>query len=431
MGLFLQDVNGKENKVPAERFGYEATEVKSLAAQSTKLPARRAFGVTNKVNVKRSILDGQQNYNCLSATRGPAQTNLNQNSVLRSTYTVISSKFNLNAATQVKKQLNTGMRSSAKVSSNVGHTAVIPSNTRFASWPNAAWSVPVKTVSVRMSLGPIVRTKTGLIPAVTQPRNTNSHLLHISATAPDTITTATSVANKVISRPSSSVSVSQRSTVAQRKTISATVENNPVNERTTVSLTARSQKVKDQSKSNLKPLLVKHSQPSCKSQMSSGLKSASLSSKSKAVTIMPERKGMSKTNQSAGQHTDRSTKQRSEGRGEKNDRLYKVTCPTSLGPSTRCSSRAVSGAAVAEMCGKTMKCKEIQSKKGHSSTNVLSQQTGIKRTDVPLMSKTVPQPPRTISFTGKPTEMKTPKVLVRVIPQTEGKKLTAAQEERM
>ncbi|GLD54393.1 cytoskeleton-associated protein 2-like protein, partial [Lates japonicus] len=48
-----------------------------------------------------------------------------------------------------------------------------------------------------------------------------------------------------------------------------------------------------------------------------------------------------------------------------------------------------------------------------------------------VMLHTVPRPGRTISYTGNAVDVKTPKVPVRVIPQTEGKKLTAAQEERM
>ncbi|XP_045898001.1 cytoskeleton-associated protein 2-like [Micropterus dolomieu] len=362
-----------------------------------------------------------------------AQPKLNQKPVFKRTYTVASSISNLNSASHLKKQPNTGIQASGRASSNAACTARTKSNSRFSSSSNATWSCPMKTVSVRISLGPIVKTKTGLIPAVTQPRNGQSQsLTHTSAPAADT-TTTTSVANKVRPITSSSVSLSQRSAVAQRKTLPTTALDNPVNKRTTVSLTARAGiKVQDQNKYNSNPLLGKHSQPSSKSQ-SSGLKSTFSSSKCTAAPIKPVgRVGMSKTNKPAGQPTERSTKQRSEG--ERKGQPCTVASRASSGPVSRCSSRAVSRVmrtAVAELAGKTKTCKETDAKKGHSSTNAPPPKTGMKRTGAPVMSQTAPQPIRTISHTGQSTDMKTPKVPVRVIPQTERVKLTAAQEERM
>lgn len=422
--MFSQVAKGKENKAPTDRFKYERSKVPTLAAQSTKHPARRAFGVTNKANVKGSILTGRQDANRPFATSGPAQPKLNQNPGLTRTYTAVSLKSNLTLSSHLKKQPNT--ESSGRASTNAARTAATKSSGRFSSSSNIALSSPMKAVTVRMSLGPIVKTKTGLIPAVTQPRNSQSqNLTHTSATAADTTTTTTtSVSNKVRSS-TSSVSVFQRSAMVQRKTLPTTALNNPANKRTTVSLAARAGiKAQDQNKSNSKPL----SQPSCKSQLSSGLKSTSSSSKCTAAAIKPEgRVGMTKTNKSADQPTDRSTKQRSAGEGGKNGQ-------PSLGPASRCSSRAVSWvarAAAAELGVKTKTRKETDSKKGHSSENAPPPQTGIKRTGAPVMSQTVPRPARTIRHTGQATDMKMPKVPVRVIPQTEAKKLTAAQEERM
>lgn len=414
---------GKENKAPADRLRYERTKGPILAAQSTNDPARRAFGGTNKVNVKGSILTAGHNGNRPSATSGLTQPKLNQNSALTRTYAIVPSKSNLNAAIYPKKQPNAGMQSSGRASSNAARTAVTKPNSRFSSSSNVAWSGPMKTVSVRMSLGPIVKTKTGLVPAATQPRNSQTQ----------THTHATAATNKVRSRTLASVSVSQRSVTAQRKTLPTTARNNPANERTTVSLTARSGiKVQNQDKSNSKQPLGKHSQPSSKSQLSSGLKSTS-NSKCTAAPVKSEgRLGVSKTNKSAGQHTGRPTKQRSEREGEKNGQPCKVASRTSSGPvsSSRAASR-VTPAPVAELGGKTKTCKETDRKKGHSSANAPPPQTGIKRIGVPVMSHTVPRPARTISHTGQATDMKTTKVPVRVIPQTEGKKLTAVQEERM
>ncbi|XP_071339892.1 cytoskeleton-associated protein 2-like isoform X2 [Trachinotus anak] len=423
----LKVVTGKENRAPADTFRYQGTKVQTSVAQSTKQPTRRAFVVTNKVNVKGSILAGQQNAKYPSSVGGPAQPELHQTPVLTRMDTIVSSKSNLNATRHLKKQTNTGMQTSARASSNAASSN--------SSSSNSAWSCPMKTVSVRMSLGPIVKTKTGLIPAVTQPRNKKSHLTHTTTTAAQTTTTP--VGNKVRSSASSSLSISQRSAMAQKKTLPNTALNNPVNTRT-ASLTARGGiEVQNQSKSNSKPLLGKHSQSICKSQLSRHeLKSVPIS-KCTVAPIKPEaRGGMSKMNKSAGEPTDRSTKQKSESGGEKNRKPSKVPSQTSSKPVSRCAPKVVGGqftrAAFAELGGKTKTCKETQSKKGHSSANAPLPQTGIKRAGAPVMSQTAPQPARTISRTGQATvNTKTPKVSVRVIPQTEVKKMTAAQEERM
>lgn len=429
MFSFSQVVTGKENKAPADRFRYERTKVQTLAAQATKDPARKAFGVTNKVDVRGGTLIGRQNACCPSATSGK-QPKLNQNTALTKTYTIVSSKSHLNAGSHLKKQPNTGIQSSVRASSNAARTAVTKLNNRFSTSSNSAWLCPMKSVNFRMSLGPIVKTKTGLTPAVTQPRNIQSQ----NQTRAGATTTNTSVAKKVRSSTLPPASVSHKSAMAQRKTLPSTVLNNPVNERPTVSLTARAGiKVRDQNKFNSKPILGKHYQPSCKSQPSNGLKSSSTSSKCTAAPIKPEgRVERSKTNKPAGQPADRSTKQRSEGEVEKNGQ--RCTSRMSSRPATRCSTRTASGdmrSAVAHLGGKTKTCAETDSKRGHSSANAPPLQYGIKRTGAPVMSQTVPRPARTISLTGQATDMKSPKVPVRVIPQTEGKKLTAVQEERM
>lgn len=420
----LQELKGKENKAPAERFRFEGTKIPNLAAQSTKHPTRGAFGVTDKANVKASILTGRKNTNRPSATSRPAQPKLNQNPVLTRTYPVVSSKSNLNAATHLKKQPNTGIPSSGGVSLNAARTVVTKSNSRFSSSSNAIRSCPIKTVTVRMSLCPMVKTKTGLIPAVIQPRNSRiQNSTHTSAKAADAATA--SVANKVRSSSSSSLSVSQRSATAQRKILPVTARNNPLNESSRTGI-----KAPHQNKSISKPPMCKQSQTSYKSQLPSGLKST-FTSKCTAATIKPEgRVGLSKAAKSAGQSTDTSTKKRSDGEAQKNGQTCKVASQTSSRQVSRCSSRVVSGvvrATVAEQGGKTKTCKETEGKKGNRSAIAPPP----KRTGAPVTCLTAPQPSRTISHTGQATDTKTPKVSVRVVPQTEGKKLTAAQEERM
>uniref|UniRef100_A0A4W6FJG4 Cytoskeleton associated protein 2-like n=1 Tax=Lates calcarifer TaxID=8187 RepID=A0A4W6FJG4_LATCA len=399
---------GKENKAPIDRLRYEGSKGQTLPAQPTKHPSTRAFRVTNKENVRVGVLTGQQNAKHTCSTRGPTQLEVKPNPPR--VHTTVSSKYKVNVASHLKKQPNTA------------------ANTRENSSSKAFSSSTKKTLnSVRMSLGPIVKTKTGLIPAVTQPKNTQSHLIHSTATATGSTTTP-SVTNKV--RPStSSVSVSQKSATAQRKTLATAAVNNLVNERKTIPTARAGIKDQDQSKSGSKSLLVKNPQPSCKSQLMSGQKSVSMS-KYTTAPIKLEGRGVLKTNKLAGVATGRSTKQKLEGGGEKNGQPRTVPTRTSSGLASRAAS-GVTRAAVAELGGKTKICNETQSKRVHSSANALPPQVSIRRAGAPVMSHTVPRPVRTISHTGNAADVKTPKVPVRVIPQTEGKKLTAAQEERM
>ncbi|XP_035515021.1 cytoskeleton-associated protein 2-like [Morone saxatilis] len=391
----LKVVTGKENKAPAHSLSSDLTK-------TTKPPPRMAFGITNKNTVKDSVLTGRKSSRP-RATTGQAQPKHTDNHVFTRMNSVVSSKSSLNAA-----------------SSNSAHTAVPKSNSRFGSSSNAVLSLPVKTVSSRMSLGPVVKTRTGLIPAVTQPRHGQSQNL---------TQTSTKAANKSEANTSSSVSVSMKSAKAQRKTLPTTA----LLDRTAVTSTARDGiKVQDHNKSNSRPLLSKHSQPSCKSQFSSGLKSMSSNSNCTAAPIKPSgRVGMSKTKQTAGQPTDRATKLKSEGDGQKNMKHCRVHSRTSSGPAgPRCSS-SVMQAAEAELGGKPKTCKETDSKKGQISANAPPPKTGIKLTSASALPQTVPRPARTICYTDQATDTRTPKGPARVLPHTEGKKLTAVQVERM
>ncbi|TKS78225.1 Cytoskeleton-associated protein 2-like [Collichthys lucidus] len=281
-----------------------------------------------------------------------------------------------------------------------------------------------------MSLGPIVKTKTGLVPAVTQPIVSQSQkLTHPSALAADA-TTASSVSNKMRSN-TSSVSVSKRSAMVPGKTLPTTALNKreTVKERTTVLQTAKvGTKVS-------KPLSAKHPLTSCKSQLSSrlsSLKSTPSSPRCTAAPIKPEGKVVvSKTIRSAWQPMDRTTKMRSQGEREKNGRS-KVAPRTSLATAGRCSSSMASGViqadVVAELGGKIKSSKETDHKKVKSLAHAAPPQTDIKRTG---MSQAAPRDARIFSHRSQATDMKTPKVPVSIISRTEGKKLTAVQEERM
>lgn len=407
---------GKENSAPTNKASFKHNKVPTLAAQSTTHPARRVFGPNSIVNVNSSSLNQRQNTSHPSAASGSVQSKLNP----------WCSNTNLNTASHFKRTANTGIRSSDRACSNAAGTAVKKSNTRVITSSKATWSCSIKAVSGRMSLGPVVKTKTGLIPAVIQPRNIqNQNSPHTSATVTNTTTNTMSV------------SVSKRSGLAHRITLPSTALNIPTTKKTAVLLTSRADiKVQDQSKSNSKPLLSKNGGPSCKGQLPSGLKSTSSSFKSAAQPVKPKGKeGILKTNKPAGQPTVMSTKLSSEGEREKNISQSRVGSRTSSGPSSRVVN-GVTRAAVIDLGEKNKKCYETCSKKGlsgkGSSAKVPPTQTDRKKSGAPMMSHTMPQLARTISHTGQTTDRKTKtKVPVRVFPHSEDKKMTVAQEERM
>ncbi|XP_034398410.1 cytoskeleton-associated protein 2-like isoform X2 [Cyclopterus lumpus] len=404
---------GKENKAPADRITNGGA--KTLVAQPTKRTAataasRKTFGDSNKVSVKANVLIGRQN-----ADR-PAQPRLNRIPAPTGRSTVLSSRCDpMNAAGRLKKQPSAGMPPSGRSHSSASRTAVTKPSGRFGS--RAAGSCPPTPVSVRMSLGPMVKTKTGLIPAVTQPRNGPSqHLKPSSAVAEGPITSATA-AKKTQSSSLPPVSVSRKPAVTQRKPLPTASLNHLERLRAGI-------KVPNQSKSNnSKPPLSRNIQPSAKIPLSSGPKST-------AAPFKPQ-------GRAAAQPTDRFTKQRSEGGGQKNSQPCKAAPRASSGPASSRGSRAVGGvprAAVAEPGGKpaTRNTRdEADGNKGRGSTKAPPTQTGMKRASAPGTSRAPPRPGRTIDRTGRPADAKTPKVSAEAVPPTEGKKLTAAQEERM
>ncbi|XP_035496707.2 cytoskeleton-associated protein 2-like isoform X1 [Scophthalmus maximus] len=404
-------VEGKENKAPAATLKHEGTKVQTLAAQSAKHAARMSFGV------KGNVLTGQKNATCPSTARGSAQPGLIRNPAIKGTDAVVSSRPGLNSASHLKKQPIAGTQCLGRASSNVA------SNHRFRSSSNAAWSVPMKTASVGMSLGHIVKTKTGLTPAVIQPRHTMSHFSQASNTK---ATTITSVPKSECFGPSSSDFASQKSSTAQEKTARSAVS----------SATMTAIKVRHQNESNSRSLLVKRSQPPRWGQLSSGLKSAA-NSKCKVAPVKAEGRGggMSNGNKSSGESTDRFTKQTAVAGGETNVKPRKGPTQTSSGPVGKGSFRATSGATrAAQQGGRTKTSQVTQSEKGHGSSNPPPPPppAGMNKTGAPVTWQRVLHPARSVVHTDRTTDAKKPKVpAVRVAPQTEVKKLTAAQEERL
>ncbi|XP_028269385.1 cytoskeleton-associated protein 2-like [Parambassis ranga] len=383
----LQSVRGKENKVAADASRCDVP--KGRTSQARQDPVRRAFGVIDKVNTKGKPLAREQNTKCSSSTTGQAQPKCNVKPELTRTYTVPSSKSSLNAAGYLKKQpnLKTGTQTSDKPPLKGTLAVGAKSNSKFSS--NGALSSPRKAVSIRMSLCPLVKTRTGLIPAVIQPRNAT---LNASVTAAGSIPAA-------LKKVQSSTASSATQQSARAVSSTAVVRNNV------------------QNRSNYKPPVGKNSQPIYRRQLSSGPKSTS--SKCTAAPSRPSANVTSK--KSAGLPADRSVKPRPRSEQEKNGQTYKVTFQTSKIPATRCSSTAASGNTRATLTDTKMR-KEAGGKKSTSSVKAPAREVGVKRTSAPVGSQTAPQPSRTICLTGK---------TAKAAPQTEGKKLTTAQEERM
>ncbi|CAJ1069441.1 cytoskeleton-associated protein 2-like [Xyrichtys novacula] len=413
----LKIPGGKENVTLDDK---DCVKIPAPTAKATKIPLRKAFGVANKVNKFSTVTGGLKSHHTL-ATNCAARPKLPQNPNFTETYTVFSSKSGLNSANHFKKQPIPEAKTLNKTFSNITRTAAAKPNNKLSIRSNAAQLCTTKTVSARMSLGPIVKTKTGLIPAVTQPRNS---LVKTQKKVQAATTFTTSVPNKV--RPSTSASVS----VSQRKTLPITVVKNTGNERASLSSKPRI-KVQNQNKDNSKPLFGKQSQPHLKSQPS-GLQTTAISSR---CTTAPNkshgRVEMPKPSKSTSQPTDTYSKQMS-GNEEKKSGQPCKNVPRTSGPSSRCSSGPISAIvrnSGIELEKKTSTCRESDAKRGHTSANAHQTQTGVKKTRVPVVSQTAPQPVRTISLTGQ--ARKTAKVPVSVIPQTEGKRLTAVQEERM
>lgn len=388
---FLQVATGKENKPSADKIKYKATKSQTLPAQSSQDPLRKAFGVFNTVNVRGSTLKGKENAVRPSSSSASTQPRRNQNPLLTKTYTVVVSKPNVTAASTQKRPTSTRGQTSGKTSSNAAYTVGAKSNSKSSLSSNCATT---QMADSRISMGPLVKTKTGLTPAVIQPRSTKSEMLH--ATARTTVYPASVVAKKVQSSRGSA-SVPQRSTRE-------------------VSLHLRvGGKVQAQNKP--KPL-DKRAPPASKRPFSGGLRVTSTYVKCNAPTVKPEGKAL--TSKTTGQSANRSVKTTSGAAPQPSSRTNSST-----------SGSRLKQAAVVEPAGKVKTNKEALIKNKTSSAKTFAAQVPTKRAFAPVLSQTAPQPSRTISITGWAAGVKTPKVTVKVVPQTEGKTTTSAQEERL
>ncbi|XP_034026710.1 cytoskeleton-associated protein 2-like [Thalassophryne amazonica] len=432
-----QVAKGKENKVSGTVcLTYRDKNVECCPAQSTPHASGRVLGTTFKTNVRGHVLAGEDVSKHPPGPCGPAEGNIKQNTALSRTYTIASLKAKQSAAVHPMKQRDTRTQSLGKSFSNTVHSVTTEQSTRSRCTTNASKPGPRKSISLRLSFGPLVKTKTGLIPAVIQPRNTQSN---VRSTAPPANTATASLSARVRSSTFSSASASQRSDTQYRKSFSSTLTNKPACEIMPAASTARAGiKVEDSKKYNCKSATDKLPQSICKSYLPTKLKQRSVSSKCTVASIKPAGTvTVTKMANSAAQRTlnqpkNKSTQQISDSLKASKLPPCKVNSRPPSGP-TNCSSRAVRGVtlpASLEVGARANRLKKTDVKKVHSSTNVQVKHTCTQKAGALATSQRAPQVTKTNSQAVQATD-KMSKASVKVIAQTEQKKPTTAQEERM
>lgn len=395
---------GKENKAPPDKIRWHNSKDKTLVPQrSQDPPRRRALGVSDKGNVT----NGKQTAICSLSSSVSAQTNVNQNPLLRKTYTVLSSKSSFTPAATQKNQPNTGSRNLSKVQLNGHCTHAAKSEPKPSISSSRATLCPLEMASSRISTGPLVKTKTGLVPAAIQPRNPKSNASHPPGSKRQPFTFST-----VAKNPKGKGQLGKMSLVSASQRPAVVI---PTNSR------ARS-KTEAQNRSKPKPLPVKLTQPTGRSQLWTGLHSAG---PSKCKTVKPEQSVL--TSKTAGQPAHTSKTQ-----VKKNTQSVKTDAPTTSRPSIKRSSTAVkTNESVWSKDGRETKTNRETQIIQKTSRNIPSGHPPTKCAAAARGYRTAPQPSRSISLLDRTAATKTPKVMIKTAPQTEVKKLTAAQEERM
>lgn len=310
----------------------------------------------------------------------------------------VSNKENINSiclpVCHSAKHLTAANKSTDRNLSNTGHTVVKKSNRNLGSRSTSTLPFQIKTVHSRISLGPLVKTKTGLVPAVTQPSQAQAQR-HTSATE---INLTRSVVNKFKTSDSTSLTASKGSTILENKKRS--VLKSLVAERTTVSsMTGAKIRAQGQNKASSNQHLDKTTVLS-KSQQTNQRKSISY--------LYKCTNGGNKTTT---QPTNESKNPRSEVKVKGNGQQR-------IGPSRTSTTRVVH------------RPKDEQGQKHRMSTKK-DDMVGWGSANVQLQKRTiVAKPAQAVNFTNQTRSSKV-KVPDTTIPRTDGKRQTAAQAERM
>uniref|UniRef100_A0A8C6WXH1 Cytoskeleton-associated protein 2 C-terminal domain-containing protein n=1 Tax=Neogobius melanostomus TaxID=47308 RepID=A0A8C6WXH1_9GOBI len=206
-------------------------DAKDKSVQST-YSVKRPLGLKNTTNISCNKLSAKQNSKNTSTIN--KEPKAHEIPTFTRTYTIVKPKPSLNAASQ-KPPLTKVQSANTQATKAANHTT------------NASTTVK-KTINGRMIHGPIVKTRTGLTPAVVQPRNLKSRIF----TSANDAKTST---NKAQSSTTSHRLASQASNRSLKKTSAllkpagqGTVEmmererNKPQNKCPTASLTKHLQK---------------------------------------------------------------------------------------------------------------------------------------------------------------------------------------------
>ncbi|XP_055080346.1 cytoskeleton-associated protein 2-like [Periophthalmus magnuspinnatus] len=381
--------NGKENKIPAPN---NDVKVKTLQPTSVQKP----LGLKNSTKTSSSNLYGKQNSKNISTTATKDAKGQYQIPVFTKIYTIVNSKSTSNAASQ--KQPFTRVPSVGKISSKTlsDSCAVKVSNITTALCTNAASATMNKTENGRMIHGPIIKTRTGLMPAVIQPRNSKPNIL---STVADTKMSTYKARSKSLShRP-----VSQPSITSLRKTIS-TVALRPVSEKTVTMATRGENKAQNKSRPSTATSKIVE-KPRCNT-LSDRLQSLSRCS---TRSVNPDTKVQTtKTKSTVALKVDKNKP----GLGK----------PPSTMTTNRDNFRVHRVATACNHGDKSKISKEIQTKK---TSKPFHAPVAPKENKRPIVPQSAPQPSRARNLSSRPTSMKTPE---RSTPQPDTKPLTAAQD---
>lgn len=300
------------------------------------------------------------------------------------------------------KHLSTPNKPLDKTLSKTIQTVVKKSNRNLNRRYTSTLPCPIRTFDSRISFGPLVKTKTGLVPAVTQATQNKRHT-SITETVP-----TRAVVNKSAPRNRTTVPAAKGSTILSntKKSVLKSLDE----ERTAVS-SMKGAKIKSQcqNKASTNLHLDKTARLS-KGQQTSHQKSISNSHKC-ATTADKNDRRLSRCSKSTTQPTNVSKNPKSEVKMGGKGRQYLLPSRTSTSAGVHRTKD--------EHVQKNKMATKKDDKVGRGSANVQPQQ----RTRVA-------KPGRAVSFTSQSSSARVT-VPDTLIPQTDGKKQTAAQAERM
>ncbi|XP_056136356.1 cytoskeleton-associated protein 2-like [Lampris incognitus] len=212
--------------------------------------------------------------------------------------------------------------------------------------------------------------------------------------------------------------------MAQMNTLPTTVVNKPVQKKTIATRTTGTGiRPQAHNQTRAKPLITKPLPSSRQEESTNAPKRRCPTRTTTAAVKTRQQEGLAKTVKSVAQPSEQSSKV--EGTGAA--RLWGASSQASSGVANRCHSKVVNRAAqVAELARKSKECSRAVNKKEGGSTEVQPVLSA-----GPSVPQKVPCSAKSCRQVLRPEDMKTPKVRRGVMPQTETKRPTAAQEERM